>query len=273
MAQRVIKLRGNKNTIENKFLTYSLLSPIFQNLLHEKSTGGTVKGFKGSELHKIPICFPHLKEQKQIADFLTCIDEKIEKLTKKKELFEKYKKGLMQKIFNQEIRFKNENGEDFPEWEEKKIENIFEITRGYVLSMNEVKDKKDDTHYYPVYSSQTKNNGLSGYYNNFLYEDCITWTTDGANAGDVKYRKGKFYCTNVCGVLKSNNGFANSCISEILNSVSKKYVSYVGNPKLMNNVMAKIEIFIPTSIEEQKQIADFLTEIDNKISLVEKQLN
>ena len=54
----------------------------------------------------------------------------------------------------------------------------------------------------------------------YLYENCITWTTDGANAGDVNFRNGKFYCTNVCGVLRSEYGYSNKFIAELLNTVS-----------------------------------------------------
>jgi len=103
-----------------------------------------------------------------------------------------------------------------------------------------------------------------GYYNAFLYENAITWTTDGANAGTVHYRSGKFYCTNVCGVLLNDDGNANRCVAEILGSVSKKYVSYVGNPKLMNNAMAEIRILIP-SLAEQQKIDAFLSVIDLRV--------
>ena len=122
----------------------------------------------------------------------------------------------------------------------------------------------DEEYAYPVYSSQTKDNGLMGYYNDYLYENAITWTTDGANAGTVHFRSGKFYCTNVCGVLLNDDGNANRCIAEILGSVSKKYVSYVGNPKLMNNVMAEIRISIPNLAEQQK-IDAFLSVIDLRV--------
>ena len=105
----------------------------------------------------------------------------------------------------------------------------------------------------------------AGKHKDYLFENCITWTTDGANAGDVNLRKGKFYCTNVCGVLKSDKGYANQCIAEILNLVTKNYVSYVGNPKLMNGVMSKIKIPIP-QIKEQQKIADCLTAVDNLIT-------
>lgn len=120
---------------------------------------------------------------------------------------------------------------------------------------------------YPVYSSQTKDNGLMGYYDEYLYDNAITWTTDGANAGTVNYRDGKFYCTNVCGVLLSNEGYANQCAAEMLNSVAWKWVSHVGNPKLMNNVMSEIPIFLPKSVAEQRKISDFFQQIDYLITL------
>ncbi len=172
----------------------------------------------------------------------------------------------MQKLFSQELRFKDNNNQDFPDWQEKIVENIFKITRGNVLSMTLVMENQDAKNRYPVYSSQTRNKGLSGYYDKFLFENCITWTTDGAGAGDVNFRKGKFYCTNVCGVLISDEGYANQFVAELLNSISRKYVSYVGNPKLMNNVMGNISICIPSSIIEQQKIATFLSAIDEKIS-------
>ena len=110
-----------------------------------------------------------------------------------------------------------------------------------------------------------------GYYKDYLYEDAITWTTDGANAGTVNYRAGKFYCTNVCGVLLSNEVKANQMIAEALNSVAKGYVSYVGNPKLMNNVMADIVIQIPTQAEEREQLSSFFAKLDHLITLHQRE--
>ena len=132
--------------------------------------------------------------------------------------------------------------------------------------------EKIDEYIYPVYSSQTSNNGVIGYYNEYLYEDAITWTTDGAKAGTTRYRDGKFYCTNVCGVLISVNGFSNLFIAELINSITKRHVSYVGNPKLMNNIMSKIKLKIP-AVQEQKKIADFLSTIDKKIETTSTQID
>ena len=150
-------------------------------------------------------------------------------------------------------------------WYISKIKDIYQITRGLVLAVSLVKEIKDDIYIYPVYSSQTKNGGLVGYYKDYLYENAITWTTDGANAGDVNYRDGKFYCTNVCGVLLNQKGFSNKCMAEIINSVTRNYVSYVGNPKLMNGVMGDIIISVPPTIEEQQKIADCLSSLDELI--------
>ena len=158
------------------------------------------------------------------------------------------------------------------EWEVKEVGEIFTVTRGYVLSMNLVNNQVSDATPYPVYSSQTKNNGLSGYYSEFLYEDAITWTTDGANAGDVNYRSGKFYCTNVCGVLINTEGYANLCVASLIDRVAKNHVSYVGNSKLMNGIMSKIRIPIPSFVEQQK-IAACLTALDDLISAATERLD
>ena len=150
---------------------------------------------------------------------------------------------------------------------------MFKVTRGYVLAATLTSADQSTETPYPVFSSQTKDNGLMGYYKDYLYENAITWTTDGANAGTVNFRSGKFYCTNVCGVLLSNDVKASPSIAEALNNVAKSYVSYVGNPKLMNNVMAEIEICIPIEKDEQDKLSQVFTILDNLITLHQRKQN
>ncbi|EIT66511.1 restriction endonuclease subunit S [Lactococcus garvieae] len=159
------------------------------------------------------------------------------------------------------------------DWEERKVKDIFKITRGQVLAATETSEEKSDISPFPVYSSQTKNNGLMGYYKDYLFDTAITWTTDGANAGTVRYRSGRFYSTNVNGVLISDKGYTNKAISEILNLEAWKWVSHVGNPKLMNNVMGDISIMIPSSFEEQDRLSDFLNQLDDTIALHQHKLD
>jgi type I restriction enzyme, S subunit len=158
-------------------------------------------------------------------------------------------------------------------WVQRKVKDVFTVTRGDVLAATKTRVNKSKDAQYPVYSSQTKHNGLMGYYNDYLYENAITWTTDGANAGTVNYRAGKFYCTNVCGVLLSNEIEANQMMAEALNNVAKGHVSYVGNPKLMNNVMSSIEIHIPTTHDERNQISEFFKKLDKLITLHQRKLD
>jgi len=259
--------------ISNDFLFQLIQSNKF-NYISNISSGSKMPRSDWKYMKHVKFKIPSLTEQEKTASFLSKIDEKIEKLEKKQELWETYKKGMMQKIFSQELRFKDENGEDYLEWEETFIDNIFNVGRGEVIAKTKLKEIPDSNYCYPVYSSQTQNRGIMGYYKNFDFDgDFLTWTTDGANAGKVMYRNGKFKCSNVCGVLKAKNefeGMANTCTAEILDSITHKYVSYVGNPKLMNNVMAKIKIKVP-NISEQGKIANLLGDIDLKIDLIKKE--
>jgi len=263
-------LNGKK--LANNYLFQFIQTNKF-NQIANVSSGSKMPRSDWKYMVQVPFKYTTKPEQQKIAAFLTAVDNKIEQLSKKQALLGEYKKGLMQQIFSQAIRFKADDGSDFPDWKENKVDEFMEVTRGQVLAVPEMRQVESEIFKYPVYSSQTKNNGLTGYYTDYLFEDCITWTTDGANAGDVNYRAGKFYCTNVCGVLRSKKGYANLCIAQILNSVSRRYVSYVGNPKLMNNVMEKIKISIPSSINEQTKIANFLSSVDSKIEQVGKQLD
>ncbi len=151
-----------------------------------------------------------------------------------------------------------------------KSRDIFQVTRGNVLSTTKIEKKQSKISHYPVYSSQTQNNGLLGYYSDYLFDTAITWTTDGANAGTVNYREGKFYSTNVNGVLISKEGYACKAVAEILDLEAWKHVSKVGNPKLMNNVMSNIEILISNNIKELEMLSLFFTNLDDQIKTEEK---
>lgn len=218
---------------------------------------------------------PSVEEQSQIGSFFQELDAMIALHQRKHDKLFAVKKAMLEKMFPQE-------GTNVPEirikgfarkWDRKKISDIFKVTRGYVLAAPETSEKKTKENSYPVYSSQTKENGLMGYYKKYLYTNAITWTTDGANAGTVNFRNGKFYCTNVCGVLLSNEGYANKMVAESLNKIAWKHVSKVGNPKLMNNVMSEIVIVLPEDIEEQNKIAAFFQCLDSLISLHQRELD
>lgn len=88
------------------------------------SQGTSIKGFTTTDIKSATFSIPSLPEQQKIASFLTAIDQRIQLLEKKKAKLEEYKKGVMQKLFSQEIRFKDDDGKEFPDWEEKKLGSL-----------------------------------------------------------------------------------------------------------------------------------------------------
>ena len=125
-------------------------------------------------------------------------------------------------------------------------------------------DMRDHPGIYPVYSSQTENDGVFGAIDSYMYDgEYLTWTTDGANAGTVFYRKGKFNITNVCGLLEVDSSRVNiRYLYHYLSITAKKYVSSgMGNAKLMSNVMGSIKVLLPT-LPEQNRIASILDRFD-----------
>ena len=264
----IIGMTPNKDT-DSLFLAYAQNS---QFLLSQKANlgqGYTVVHIYTEHIKSLKIALPpSKKEQTAIASVLSGTDGLIAKLEALIEKKKYIKQGAMQELLTGKRRLAG----FIEKWEIKRLGDIFRVTRGQVLAMTKTTKYKLGDYQYPVYSSQTKDNGLAGYYKEYLFENCVTWTTDGANAGEVKYRPGKFYCTNVCGVLESNQGYANLCVAAIFNGVSRKYVSYIGNPKLMNNVVADIKISIPSSIKEQMAISEFISDMDAELEKLESQL-
>ena len=151
------------------------------------------------------------------------------------------------------------------EW--KKLGEIAKLVRGKVISKDYIRDNEGD---FPVYSSQTANNGILGSINSYMFDgNFLTWTTDGAYAGTIFRRKGKFNITNVCGLidLKEKEIIQQDFLYYWLSITAKSYVSEgMGNPKLMSNVVSTIKIPIP-SLPEQQRIVEtldtFTAAIDN----------
>ena len=246
---------------EGRFLSY-MINNNKRKEIAKVAQGHSVVHLYNDNLKKISINIPQLNEQTKIADTLELLDKKIELQSKKIEDLKLFKKGLILSL--------KKNSFD---WHTVCIKDLFKITRGVVIPKNELSEFKNGEYKYPVYSSQTSNQGILGYSDTFDFNGkYLTWTTDGANAGKVFYRNGKFRCTNVCGVLYEDNiRFTNELFAELLNYETPKHVSYVGNPKLMNNVMADIKIKIPND-DVQENISLIINTINNKVNLEKKKL-
>jgi len=252
-----ICFKSNDNIVNSNYLVHYFESPKW----HKQVADIAGEGARNHGLLNIAVndffntkhAVPTIENQIKIARFLDLIEERIQTQIK---IINDYK--LLKKYITKS--FIKQKGTSYL------LSEIAELGRGRVISSAEISKQKNPI--YPVYSSQTSNNGVMGYLDNYDYEgEYITWTTDGANAGTVYYRNGKFNCTNVCGILKIKNGYDAYYVSNILNCYTKKYVSTnLANPKLMNNVMANIKINLP-SIERQKYFSNILKAIEYRVKI------
>ena len=249
--------KGKFWTVDTLFYTHSFngVTPhfvycLFQtiNWLRYNEASG-VPSLSKDTIEKIKVHIPQIEEQQKISLLLFLLDERIATQSKIIEDLKKLKSAISKKLLCND------------KWTTYKIQDIAEIGRGRVISSVEIDRQKHPL--YPVYSSQTSNDGIMGYLDNYMFDgEYITWTTDGANAGTVFYRKGKFNCTNVCGTLKIQPKFDCYFVSLVLQQATQKYVSSnLANPKLMNNTMASIKIRMP-NIETQKQLSKVFQALD-----------
>lgn len=130
LGQRIITLQTKEAELDSIFLFQYLLGPIGQDKINKRGTGSTAKGIKSKVFVKIPMEAPSLPEQKKIAAFLGVVDAKIAALRAKVSGLETYKRGLMQALFSQTLRFTKPNGTAFPDWEEKKLGEVANIYDG-----------------------------------------------------------------------------------------------------------------------------------------------
>ena len=247
--QALIRFRVNEQN-DNLFFLYFMRTPKLQKKLTNVNPGSAMVNLVPiKEIKKWECLFPYKREQKRIVSLLSKMDSILTLYERKIKALKKLKQAIFE-VLNSIPHKSNVY----------RISEIFDVTRGNVLSKKSISNKFSNM--YPVYSSQTKNDGLLGYYSDYLFENSITWTTDGANAGTVKYRTGKFYCTNVCGVLLNSEGYCNEYTAEVIEKETPKFVSHVGNPKLMNNVMKQIKIKLP-DVATQQSYSDILLTFDN----------
>ncbi|HCW7341058.1 TPA: restriction endonuclease subunit S [Staphylococcus aureus] len=134
LNQHVCIIRLKKEYYYNFFGQY-LLSRKGKRKIFLAQSGGSREGLNFKEIANLKIFTPTIfEEQQKIGQFFSKLDRQIELEEQKLELLQQQKKGYMQKIFSQELRFKDENSEDYPHWENSKIEK-------YLKERNERSDK------------------------------------------------------------------------------------------------------------------------------------
>ena len=234
-------------------------------------SANTIKGIR--------VNIPSKEEQQKIANFLSSVDTKIEQLSEKKELLELYKKGMMQKLFSQEIRFKDEQGNDYLDWEEK---TLGEVAKFYSGGTPETTKKQYYTGNIPfiksgeiAFSSTEQfisDEGLNNSSAKIVKKGDILYALYGATSGEVAVSKINGAINQA--VLCIRSDFSHDFIYFYLNFKKDAIVStYIqgGQGNLSAKIVKFLKINFP-SLEEQQKIANFLSAIDKKIELVAEQL-
>jgi len=268
-----------KKDTNKEFVFNILKTPSIQNFFNTELTGSTIKNLSLTTIKNTIIKLPSLPEQQKIASFLTAVDNKIQQLTKKKSLLEQYKKGVMQKIFKQEIRFKDDDGNDFPEWE---------VIRGkHLFKSHSNKSHNGDL---PILAA-TQDRGM-------VYRDSIGIKIQSSEAsvksykivdkgdfvislrsfqGGIEYSDVKGICSPAYIILKPkvqiNEYFFRIYFKkeDFITRLSKTVVGIRDGKQISYDAFSGLKLPYPC-FNEQRKIADFLTSIDNKIDLANTQL-
>ena len=234
-----------------KYISYCFQSELFQSQKKKYITGSKVLRVNGDAMAKIHVPVPPLPVQEEIVrilDSFSSLEAELEaELEARRKQYTHYRDELL--TFDRERVLVITVGE------------LCDINRGRIMSKGYLEKHRGA---YPVYSSQTANNGRFGFINSYDYDgEYITWTTDGANAGSVFYHDEKFSITNVCGLLRIKDSRVRAkYLKYVLDVTAKQYVNTgMGNPKLMSNVMKQIKVGIP-SLAEQDMIISILDRFD-----------
>jgi len=273
-----------KDKYLNEFICQLLLSPEGQREIKKSIAGQALKRITLTKIKNFNYYFPSLPEQQKIASFFTAIDQKISQLKRKLTLLEEYKKGVMQKIFSQEIRFRDDNGQEFPKWEKKRLGE---------LTYKTGKKNKGSTPY-PIYSI----NNREGFLPQGDQFEGVDSNSRGYDISLYKIIEEKTFAYNPARINVGSIGFSGDLKDIIISSLYVCFKTKQGledayllhylktfqfNKSVLQNVeggvrdylfyenFSNIKINLPSN-KEQVKIANFLSAIDDKINHTQKQV-
>jgi type I restriction enzyme S subunit len=270
------------------FIQSFLSSKKGQNAIQSKQTGSGREGINFQAIRSIDFDLPTKEEQTKIATFLSAVDTKIDELIQKHELLVEYKKGMMQQLFSQKVRFKADGGSDFKDWKNVKLGNIL---LNYKLGGNYKNSEKPTMH--PLIKMGNIGRGS-------IHLDKIEYIIQGESidsddivklddlffntrntlelVGKVAIWRNEipvaYYNSNLMRMKFENNRFMNYLFNET-NSLKKLKAIASGTTSvaaIYTKDLLKVDLSIPSNIEQTK-IANFLTAIDQKINNVAEQID
>ena len=263
----------------SKFLGYKLNSSSYHNQIAPLVAGTKVYSINRKAIGETTITYPSKAEQQKIADFLSNVDSIITAETKILNTLQKKKKALMQKLFTQQLRFKSDDGTDFPEWEEKKMSDICSVNQGLQIAIeNRLLEKKANCYFY-ITNEFIKTGTKYKYYienppkNVLCTKDDILMTRTG-NTGIVVTDIDGCFHNNFFKINYSRDLVIKGFLVQFfkLSTTQKRILVLAGSstiPDLNHKDFYSLTIQLPCKAEQQK-IADCLSSIDSLIQTQQK---
>ena len=231
--------------------------------------GSKVLGISTARLGKIKLFVPEYKEQQKIASFISAIDKKLQQLTKKKELLENYKKGVMQKIFSQKLRFKDDSGNNYPDWEEKNLGEVCKINKGVQFNKSLLSKAGN----YPCINGGIEPSGFSEKFN--TKPNTITVSEGGSSCGFVSLIKVSFWSGGHCYTIENIDVSVDLLYLYNYLKFNQKRIMTLRQggtlPGLPKKDLLKFILKTP-SFSEQKKIGLLIDSLNDKIELVNSQI-
>ena len=276
--------------VDINFIYTLLQSSRIQDFFYSELTGSTIKNLSLKTIRETKLFLPHSAEQKKIASFFTNIDQKISQLKQKKILLEQYTKGVMQKIFSQEIRFKDDNGQEFPKWEKKRLGDVL-IEHKTVNSENKFNEV------FSVAKHKGVVNQIEHLGRSFSAKDISNYKV--INPHDIVYTKSPT-SDFPFGIIKQNLLDRSGVVSPLYGVFKPEtnalgfllhnyFLSWINTYNYLNPLVQKgakntmninnddflngARIPLPVSEVEQTKFAKFLSAIDDKINHTQKQID
>ncbi len=258
-----------------------------QKLVFQEQAGGGREGLNFQSIRGFKVYFPTLPEQQKIASFFTAIDKKISQLKQKKTLLEQYKKGVMQEIFSQKIRFRNDNGQKFPKWEKKRLGEVAKFFKGKGVSKNDVADNGnlECIRYGELYTIYRETIDVVKSRTSVNTKDLVLSEADDViipASGETQIDIATASCVLKSGIalggdlniIRSN--FNGVFLSYLLNSKMKREIAKLAQGisvvHLYSSQLSILKLDIPTVLEQAK-IASILSAIDTKINHTQTQID
>jgi hypothetical protein len=260
-------LRTNKNELYGAFLIQYLLSQDGQNALLKRQTGSALKQLPIKSLKDLKVPISSIDEQKEIANFLSQLDNRITLHQRKYDQVVNFKKAMLEKMFPKngsdtpEIRFKEFSDENIVPWIKKNLKDeSIEIIAGGDINTSLLKNKGK----YPVVANALTHNGIVGYYDDFFRVKAPAVTVTGR--GDVGHAKARL--VDFTPVVRLISIKSNHNVLFLENSINTLniVVESTGVPQLTVPQLSKYDLYFPPTINEEEVVGDFFNKIDTLIN-------